>query len=83
MQEKLSNVVGIVQPAVSAETVEAIEFPLAEARAGHIIGLAWISLHPGDQYRVDVVGEAGRQPVFVRGTLPVLDDELAKIIGSR
>lgn len=73
----------VVPPAVSEETVSALEDLLEQARNGRVIGIAWICLQAGSDYEVDVAGEARAVPIHVRGLLGVLDDQLAKIIGSR
>lgn len=74
------KVLQLVQPAVSADTVQALEGLLREALAGRLIGLAWVSMFDGYKYEVDVAGETRRCPTFTRGMLCKLDDELQRLI---
>lgn len=83
MTGKQGSVVTLLPPTCSLETVETLEFLLGEARAGRLMGLAWISLHPGGRYNVDVTGEAGEQPEFVLGLTRVLMVQLEKLLGLR
>lgn len=73
----------VVPQTISADTVHALEVLLAKAKVGDVIGVAFIALGPAGAYEVDVAGVANNMPVFVRGLLPVLDDQLGKLIGSR
>ena len=77
------TVLRLVPPPRSIDTIKTLEHLLAEAKAGHLIGLAWISLHPGHGYNVDVTGEAAHDPEFVLGLTKVLETQLEKLIGSR
>lgn len=64
------------------ETVKALEDLLAEARAGGLIGFAYIALRPLHAHSAGLAGEA-RDPVgavFTVGMLQVLEDELVKSI---
>jgi hypothetical protein len=80
----MNNVISLVAPAApAADTVASLEYLLAEARAGRLVGLAWIALKAGNAYEVDIADEAALQPEYVRGLARVLDDQLAKLIGSR
>jgi hypothetical protein len=72
----------IAPASASREAVQVLESLLEEARAGRVVGLAWVVIRPGLGFEVDVAGEARRQPVFARGLCRVLDDQLAKLIGS-
>ena len=80
---EIGKVFHVVPPQTSVETVQALEGLLADAKAGRLIGFAWIGLRNGLGYEIDLVGVAQSTPVFVRGLARVLDDQLAKIIGSR
>lgn len=73
----------VVPTAVSSDTVSALEALLQQAHQGTLIGLAWVSLRPGNGYEVDIAGEARNVPVVVRGLLKVLDDQLGEMMGSR
>ena len=76
------KIVALAQPAVSTDTVCALEGLLREARAGRLIGIAWVSMFDGYRYEVDIAGETRRSPTFTRGMLCKLDDELSRIINS-
>lgn len=79
MAEK-GKVVRLVPIAVSINAVEALELLLAEAKAGQIIGIAWVAMHKTYEYTVDIAGETRRSPTLTRGMLHLLDDELSAII---
>lgn len=64
----------------SEEVVRALEELLQQARSGNLIGLAWVAMHAGYEYSVDVAGETRRCPTFTRGMLMKLDDELSKLL---
>lgn len=66
-------------PAISQDTVQALEFLVEEAKAGRVIGVAWVALHPLYKFSVDAAGETRRSPTFTRGVLRVLDDALSKL----
>jgi len=83
MRKPAMPLVQLVPPACSVETVQTLEFLLNEAKAGRVVGLAYIALQPGHRYDIDVTGEAGQDPEFVLGLTRVLETQLEKIIGSR
>lgn len=66
----------MVRPVVSTDTVNALEILLAEARAGQLIGLAYVGLYPGRAYVADTAGEAQKAPIFTSGLLAILDYQL-------
>lgn len=74
------KVVRLVRPAVSREAVEELEHLLREAKAGRVIGLAYVAMHKAYDYSVDIAGETRRSPTLTRGMLLLLDEELAKIL---
>lgn len=51
------------------DTVRRLEDLLTEARAGALTGVALIGLYRDQEHSVEVVGEARRHPIFVRGLL--------------
>ncbi len=73
-------VLHLVRPTSSADIVQALEELLRDARRGQLVGLAWVAMHPGYEYSVDIAGETRRCPTFTRGLLLKLDDELAKLV---
>lgn len=70
----------LVNDAVSPETIEALAQLLEDARAGRIIGLAWVARRRGIDFTVDAAGAAKEDPITTRGMVHVLDDELGKLI---
>ena len=67
-------------PEVDAATIETFERLLAEARAGRIVGAAYIALTPACGYEYQVVGECRSYPTLSRGMVRSLDDDLALLI---
>lgn len=76
----MGHVLHLVQQAVSKDTVDALEFLLQEARAGRVIGLAYVALHNSHDYTVDMAGFTKTAPSLTRGAVHTLDDELAALI---
>jgi hypothetical protein len=64
---------------VSTDTVECLELLLQRARSGEVIGLAFCAMLKQRAFIVNTAGEAHRSPVFARGMVAALDDELAKL----
>lgn len=66
----------LVKDPISHDTVEALELMLAQARRGHITGIAFAVMLKRGHYSVSVAGEAFSNPTLARGIVCVLDDEL-------
>lgn len=64
------------RPDVDAETIEALEQLLEQARAGQILGVAFVAMRKRREFVGDATGEAYRNPTFARGMLAALDDHL-------
>ena len=68
-----------MQPAKQAravackETIAELEQLLLEARAGKLVGLAFVA-HYRDEYTVDAIGRAMTHPTLTRGAIAALDD---------
>jgi hypothetical protein len=75
-----SCILRLVPPRRSTATIQWLEQSLTAARANELIGIASVLVYSAGEYRVDVVGEARRRPTLTRGMLPMLDEELRKII---
>lgn len=58
----------------------ALEILLAEARAGQLVGIAYAGIYPARAYVVDMAGEAKRAPIFTRGLLSILENEITRFI---
>lgn len=76
----MGELLQLVDPVVSSETLDAITQLLEEVRAGRVVGVAWIARHRGNLFTADAVGTAKDDPVHTRGMLKVLDDELGQMI---
>lgn len=61
------------------ETIEALEMLLAQARAGKILGVAYVAMRKRREYVGEATGEAYRSPTFARGMVAALDDYLAEL----
>lgn len=70
----------LLKPEVSRDTVRCLEGLLEAARAGEVVGVAYAAIHRRRNFRVHLCGEAYRSPVFARGCVAVLDDELSQRI---
>lgn len=77
------KVVRLVPSAISQDTIAALEDLLTEARAGRVVGLAYVAMHKVYDYTVDVAGECKSTPTHTRGMLLTLDDELRDFAGKR
>lgn len=73
----------VVRSAVCADTVEALEALLHEARHGQITGIAFVCTRPRSRYITDVVGSCYDNPTFARGMVAFLADELAGLVHRR
>jgi hypothetical protein len=76
----MGDLLHLIDRVASQEALEAALHLVEEIRAGKVIGFAWVAMHRGHHYSVDIAGETRRSPTFTRGMLHVLDDELSKLI---
>lgn len=76
----MGDVVSLIRPTVSEDTVMALEILLAEARAGQLVGIAYVGIYPARAYVVDMAGEAKKAPIFTLGTVVILEDQIARFI---
>lgn len=67
---------------VSHETVAYYRQMLTLAEAGEILGGAEVVMFKNREFMTATFGEADRNPVFARGMVCVLDDQLALKIKS-
>lgn len=68
----------LVADTLSNDTIECLEELLADARAGAVIGIAFVAVLKKRGYIVNSAGEAHRNPTFSRGMLRALDDRLGQ-----
>jgi hypothetical protein len=73
----------LVQTEVSTDTVHCLERLLADARAGKVVGIVYGVIFKRRNFSVNACGEAHRSPVFARGVLATLDDELSQRVRGR
>lgn len=73
----------VVKQAVDRDTVEALAGLLKEARAGKVIGLAYLALYRGDDYSGDLVGNVKEHPLMARGICRALEDEISSYLRRR
>lgn len=66
----------LVPDVMSTDTVECLTVLLEEAKRGRVIGIAFAAMFRGKRFIVNAAGEAHRSPVFSRGMVAALDDEL-------
>lgn len=59
-------------------TIDALTTLLEDAKAGRIVGLAYIALRPGDGYISDMVGSVTEHRLLARGICRELEDSIAK-----
>lgn len=74
----MGNALYLVKPIEDSDTVEVLTRLLVAARAGEVIGLAFVALHHQDAYSADIVGQALRSPLLSRGICRALEDAIAK-----
>jgi hypothetical protein len=72
----------LVAPRPSEATVKELEMLLEGARAGQVIGLAYVALS-ASHYTVNAVGQACERPTLARGMLQVLEDLLRDLQATR
>ncbi len=68
----MSRVVRLAERRTSKETIETLKALLAEARAGEIVGLAYIALQQGAEYTADVTGSCKTSRVITVGAIQFL-----------
>ena len=77
LQDRGVKKFSIVQPLADAELVCALTFLLEAAKAGRIIGLAYVALHPGQEFSGEVIGTCRNSPLVARGLCRALEDSVS------
>lgn len=77
-----SSPIRLLPPAPSESTIKELETLLEDAKAGKVVGLAYIALAP-KSYTVNSVGQANIRPTLTRGMIRVLDDLMRDRIAGR
>lgn len=62
------------------EVVQALEKLLARARAGEVIGLAYVAMMPAHEYEGDSLGAALQHPVMALGLARALEDQIIQLL---
>lgn len=70
----------LVADVLSSDTIEALTELLAHAEAGEVIGIAFAAMYKQRQFITNTAGECHRNPVFARGMVAALDDQLSRKI---
>ncbi len=65
------------------DVIEALEYLLAEARRGQLIGIAYGAMFRRRHYIVETAGEAHRNPLFALGVINILESELWERVRTR
>ena len=74
----LKPVLQLVPPKADQSTIDTLAELLAEARAGKIVGLAFVVLRPGTDWEAGFRGECSDHPLFTIGILEKLKSHLLK-----
>jgi hypothetical protein len=72
----MGAILSLVQPAISAETEQAVLMLLDMVRSGQLTGLAYVALLHGKEYSADSVGRCAELPAMTRGMLDDLGEEI-------
>lgn len=64
----------------SHDTMDCLREWLKDAEEGRVVGLAAVVIYRQRSFAVRTCGEADRSPVFTRGCVGMLDDELGRRI---
>lgn len=67
---------------LSHDTVECLELLLNEAKQGKVLGLAYAAMLSNREFITDSTGECRRNPVFARGLVASLDDDLKQMVNA-
>lgn len=62
----------------SHETVELLAELLDQARAGELIGVAFVSVRRARSFSIGYTGECRRSPAFTLGTLKVMEYDIVR-----
>ena len=82
MNNKPASILSL-PPVVCQRTILALERLITQARAGELVGLAYVAVHR-KQFTIDCIGRAEDNPILTRGMLACLDDELRdRLAGKR
>ena len=68
----MGTVIHLAQTRPSKETIEVLTALLSEARAGKIIGLAYVAVHKQAEFSADLTGTAKTSPLLTLGMLEIL-----------
>jgi len=53
----------------SRDTIAVLTELLAEAKAGRLLGVAFVAMHKAREYEIGYTGECARSPTFTQGML--------------
>lgn len=73
------GVVVEITPLVSSDTVDALAFLLQEARAGRVIGVAYVAMHKTYDFTIDSAGAVLNYPMVALGATSILQSDLVAL----
>ncbi len=73
----------LIPGTISTDTVDCLDELLTMARAGEVIGVAYVAMLKRRKYIVNTAGEAHRNPTFTRGMIQALNDELGQRVRGK
>lgn len=76
----MGRVVTLVTTGASSDTVHALTYLLQEARAGRVVGVAYVAMHKAHDFSIDHAGEIKRYPLPAIGAIRLLADQLIGIL---
>lgn len=72
----------LIPDSLPTDTIECLQQMLEQAKAGELIGVAFVAIIKRRGYIANFAGEVSRNPTFARGMLRTLDDQLGQRIGG-
>ncbi len=70
----------LVADSLSDDTVECLATLLDDAKRGRVLGIAFAAILSRREFITNTAGECSRNPVFARGLVAALDDELRDMV---
>lgn len=67
----------LMKTSLSSDTIKCLEILLDNAKQGQVLGIAYAAMLSNREFIVDATGECNRNPIFARGIIASLDDELS------
>lgn len=71
----------VVPDTLSKDVVTCLRALLEDAQAGKLHGIVFAGMYKGKRLITNTAGEAAKSPIFARGMVAVLDDEVRRQMG--